>query len=143
MITTLRDIHQQVLDRMALALSEQTFRAAMIGAPQGMAVVGLHGSFLQTNQMLADLLGYDDAWLTSHKESDLVHPDDLESDLMARDRLLSRDVGLRHPRGTSGCGIRAYFMGAALRRPGARSECRCSTCPTTRTSPTRSRTRRV
>ena len=89
MITTLRDIHQQVLDRMALALSEQTFRAAMIGAPQGMAVVALHGSFLQTNQMLADLLGYDDAWLTSHKESDLVHPDDLESDLMARDRLLA------------------------------------------------------
>lgn len=88
-ITTLRDIHQQVLDRHALALSEQTFRAAMVGAPQGMAVVGLHGPFLQTNQMLRDLVGYDMAWLTEHRESDLIHTDDLEADLKARDRLLA------------------------------------------------------
>lgn len=88
-ITTLRDIHQQVLDRHALALSEQTFRAALAGAPQGMAVVGLHGPFLQANHKLSELVGYDAAWLTSHAEADLVHPDDLEADLKARDRLLA------------------------------------------------------
>lgn len=88
-ITTLRDIDQQVRARKALARSEQTFRLAMAGAPQGMAVVGLHGPILQTNQVLCDLVGRDDAWLTCHKEVDILHPDDIKTDLAVRDRLLA------------------------------------------------------
>jgi diguanylate cyclase (GGDEF)-like protein/PAS domain S-box-containing protein len=87
--TTLRDIEQEVADRQALARSEQTFRLAMDGAPQGLAVVGLQGPILQTNQMLCDLVGRDAAWLRSHKEADLIHPDDYEVDRAARERLLA------------------------------------------------------
>ncbi len=90
-ITTLRDIDQQVRDRQALARSEQTFRLAMAGAPHEMAVVGLHGPILQANQVLRDLVGREESWLTQHNEAELLHPEDAEADREARDQLLAGD----------------------------------------------------
>ncbi|MEI8080777.1 MAG: diguanylate cyclase, partial [Actinomycetes bacterium] len=87
-ISTLRDIHEQVLAQRALARSEHMFRLAMDGAPQGMAVVGLHLAFLQVNAALCSLLGRDEQWLLSHTVRDVIHPDDVEDDLTGRDELL-------------------------------------------------------
>ena len=88
-ITTVRDMHEKVLARQALARSEQTFRLAMDGAPQGMAVVGLHGRLLQVNNALSNLVGRDLNWLLAHTEYDLMHPESVEGDMAARDRLLA------------------------------------------------------
>ncbi len=90
-ITTLRDIDQQVKDRQALGRSEQTFRLAMAGAPQGMAVVGLDGRVMQVNQVLCDLVGRDVDWIKEHSEFDLLHPESVEHDLEVREGLLSGD----------------------------------------------------
>ncbi|MEI8081743.1 MAG: PAS domain S-box protein, partial [Actinomycetes bacterium] len=88
-ITTVRDTHEKVLARQDLARSEQTFRLAMDGAPQGMAVVGLHGRLLQVNNALSTLVRRDLHWLLEHTEYDLMHPESVEGDMAARDRLLA------------------------------------------------------
>ena len=93
-VVGLRDVQEQVIARENLARSEAMFRLAMAGAPQGMAVVGLHGRFLRVNDVLCDLVGRDISWMHEHDEYDVIHPDDLATDLAARDRLLAGDAEL-------------------------------------------------
>jgi PAS domain S-box-containing protein len=88
-VVGLRDIHEQVIAREHLARSERMFRLAMDGAPQGMAVVGLHGRLIRVNDALCDLVGHDATWMHEHTEYDVLHPNGLEDDLAARDRLLA------------------------------------------------------
>ncbi|MEI6621647.1 MAG: PAS domain S-box protein [Actinomycetes bacterium] len=85
----LRDIHQEVLARSALERSERQFRLVMDGAPQGMAVVGLHLKFLQVNAALCVMLGRDEQRLLGHTVTELIYPDDREADLQGRDTLLA------------------------------------------------------
>ena len=88
-VATLRDIHEDVLMREALTRSERTLRLAMDGAAQGMAVVGLHRRFLQVNEALCELVGYDSSWLSHHDEDELLHDDEVEPTRQVRDRLLA------------------------------------------------------
>lgn len=85
----LRDIHEQVLAERSLAQSEQRFRLAMDGAPQGMALVGLHMKFIECNEAFQTLVGRDGPWLDEHDMADILHPEDRESDLEQRDLLLA------------------------------------------------------
>lgn len=85
----LRDIHDQVLAEQSLSRSEQRFRLAMDGAPQGMALVGLHLRFLEWNEALRALIGRDNEWLDEHLMTDVIHEDDHEQDLEQRDLLLA------------------------------------------------------
>ena len=87
-IAALRDIDQEVHVRQALGRSERTFRLAMDGAAEGMAVVGLHRRFLEVNHALCRLVGRDPAWLSERDEEDVLHPDDVEPARQVRDRLL-------------------------------------------------------
>ncbi len=91
-IAALRDVHEQVLARQALARSERTLRLAIDGAPQGMALVGLDGRFLLVNDALCRLVGRDRAWLTSHHEDELLSPDRQGPDHAIRDRLLAHEA---------------------------------------------------
>lgn len=91
-LITLRDIHERVLAREALARSEQTFRLALDGAPQGMAVVGLHGRFRQVNEALRVMVGRDWDWFSHHTEFDLQHPEVVEGCQAVRDRLLAGEA---------------------------------------------------
>ncbi|MEI6621605.1 MAG: PAS domain S-box protein [Actinomycetes bacterium] len=88
-INGLRDIHEEVLARQALASSEQTFRLAMEGSPQGMAVVALDGMLLTVNDALCRLVDRDSTWLRAHRETDLLHPDEWQPDGVAREQLLA------------------------------------------------------
>jgi PAS domain S-box-containing protein len=88
-VAALRDIHQDVLLRDALARSERMFRLAMDGAAQGMAVVGLHHRFLEVNDALCALVHRDALWLSDHDEDELLHPDEVEPTRLMRDRLLA------------------------------------------------------
>lgn len=87
-IAALRDIDQEVHVRAALGRSERTFRLAMDGAAEGMAVVGLHRRFLEINHALCRLVGRDPAWLSERDEEDVLPPDDIEPARQVRDRLL-------------------------------------------------------
>ncbi|MEI6620695.1 MAG: PAS domain S-box protein [Actinomycetes bacterium] len=91
-ISTLRDIHYEVLARRALARSEQTFRKAMEGAPTGMAVVAPNQRFLQVNPALCAMLKREECWLLSATIADVVHPEDLAKNQAACDRLLGPDA---------------------------------------------------
>lgn len=91
-IAALRDTHEEVLARQALAESEHLFHLAMDAAPQGMAVVGLDLEFLQVNHALCTMLGRDEDWLLTHAVGDVIHPDDLEADLAGRAELLAGAV---------------------------------------------------
>ncbi|MEI8080434.1 MAG: PAS domain S-box protein [Actinomycetes bacterium] len=85
----LRDIHREVQARIALERSERQFRLVMDGAPQGMAVVGLHLTFMQVNAALCAMLGRDEQWLLERTVTEMIYPDDREGDLQGRDKLLS------------------------------------------------------
>ena len=87
-IAAFRDIDQEVHVRQALGRSERTFRLAMDGADEGMAVVGLHRRFLEVNHALCRLVGRDPVWLSERDEEDGLHPDDVEPARQVRDRLL-------------------------------------------------------
>lgn len=91
-IAAVRDMSEQVRARQELAESERLFRSVMEGAPQGMAIVGMDLKFSRVNPTLCAMLGRDEAWLLTHTVADVVHPDDLESDLAGREALLSGAV---------------------------------------------------
>ncbi|MEI6622417.1 MAG: diguanylate cyclase, partial [Actinomycetes bacterium] len=93
-VVALRDVHEQVIARENLARSEATLRLAMAGAPQGIAVVGLHQAYLKVNAALCMMLGWDEAWLLSHTVRDVLAPESLEADLAIRDRLLRGEAEL-------------------------------------------------
>ncbi len=85
----LRDVHEQVLAREALARSERKFRIALDGAPQGMAIVSLNRDFTTVNDSLCRITGRSREWLLSHGVADVLSPEDNEADLLARDALLA------------------------------------------------------
>ncbi len=88
LIAAMRDITDQVAAREEAARNERMFHLAMDGAPQGMAVVALDGTFLQVNPALCAMLGRDETWLLTHAIQDVMHPDDLDEDRSGRDELL-------------------------------------------------------
>lgn len=91
-VVGLRNVNTQVLSREALERSENLFRVAMEGAPQGMAVIDLDLKFLQVNKALANMLGYSVEWLLAHKLEDVVETTDLENNLNENYELISGDT---------------------------------------------------
>jgi PAS domain S-box-containing protein len=91
---TTRDITQRRRDAAALAASERRFRAAFDDAPNGMALVGLQGEILQANRAACELLGYSEQEMLQMSVSDIVHPEDLETDLLFQEQTIgNRDHG--------------------------------------------------
>ena len=70
-------------------IGEAELRLAIGGAPQAMAIVGLHRALLEVNDELCRALGRDHDWLLSHTVTDVLHPDDRESDMCGCDALLA------------------------------------------------------
>ena len=81
LIVTLRDVRERE------QLNRQ-FRLAFDAAPIGMALVGLDGSFLEVNDALCEIVGYDAAALQACRFQDITHPDDLDADLDLLTRLV-------------------------------------------------------
>jgi len=59
----------------------ERFRLTVDGAPIGMALVGLDGTFIRANHALGELLGYTPEELVKVRFQDITHPQDLQSDL--------------------------------------------------------------
>jgi len=54
--------------------------------------IGLDGRWLKVPQTLCDLLGYSEAELLAKKAQDITHPDDIQAEIMARQRLIRGDI---------------------------------------------------
>ncbi|TKD00294.1 PAS domain S-box protein [Polyangium fumosum] len=62
-------------------LEAERFRLTVDGAPIGMALVGLDGTFIRANHALGELFGFAPEELVKVRFQDLTHPQDLQSDL--------------------------------------------------------------
>jgi len=76
----------------ALSVSQQRFSGAFNTAPQGMAMVGLDGRWLEVNDALCRMLGYSRIELLQLDFQHITHPDDLETDLQFLQRLLNAEI---------------------------------------------------
>jgi PAS domain S-box-containing protein len=65
----------------ALQQSEERFHKAFQNAPIGVALVGLRGNLLESNDALSKMLGYTVSELGSLSLRDITHPDEPEIDL--------------------------------------------------------------
>jgi PAS domain S-box-containing protein len=76
----------------ALRDSEARFRAVFENAAVGIARVALDGHWLEVNQRLCDIVGYSREELMMKTFVDITHPGDLETDLLARRRMLAGEI---------------------------------------------------
>ena len=67
----------------------ERFRSAFETAGHGMAIVGLDGRFIDVNDALIKIVGYDRSELLQRDFQSITHPDDLEADLEHVKRLLT------------------------------------------------------
>src|SRR6266511_1830945 len=72
--------------------SEARFRAIFENAAVGIARVAPDGRWMEVNQRLCDIVGYDREELMTKTFADITHPDDLEQDLGALRRMLAGEV---------------------------------------------------
>src|SRR5262245_28441230 len=72
--------------------SEARFRAIFENAAVGIARVAPDGRWLEVNQRLCDIVGYDCEELMTKTFGDITHQDDLEQDLEAMRRMLAGEV---------------------------------------------------
>src|SRR5215510_12654605 len=72
--------------------SEARFRAVFENAAVGIARVAPNGRWLEVNQRLCDILGYDREELMTKTFADITHQDDLQQDLGALRRMLAGEV---------------------------------------------------
>jgi len=92
------DITETRMAQDRLAESKAVFAAAFDNAPIGMALTSLDanlpGRFLQVNRSLCQMLGYSEEELRGLSFPDITHPDDVEADLAALERLRAGVGGL-------------------------------------------------
>ncbi len=76
-----KDMTQQKQQEARLRSSEETFRLAMAYSSVGMALVSPNGRWLEVNQALCDIVGYEREELRATNFQTITHPDDLQADL--------------------------------------------------------------
>jgi PAS domain S-box-containing protein len=86
---TFENVTEMVRARRGLQESEGRFRSAFHAASIGMALTALDGSFVQVNEKLAEMLGYETAELSGLSVQDITHPDDIDEDLAYAEEMLN------------------------------------------------------
>jgi two-component system, cell cycle sensor histidine kinase and response regulator CckA len=87
-----RDISERKLVEEALRKSGELFRNFFEMGLVGMAIVSPGGDWLQTNQKLCEMLGYERVEMMRHSWADLCHPADLEPALEGYRRLVAGEI---------------------------------------------------
>jgi two-component system, cell cycle sensor histidine kinase and response regulator CckA len=78
---TFENVTEMVRARRALQESEGRFRSAFHAAALGMALTSLDGRFVQVNDRLAQMLGYETEELSQLGVADVTHPEDVALDM--------------------------------------------------------------
>jgi two-component system cell cycle sensor histidine kinase/response regulator CckA len=89
---TFENVTAMVRSRRALQESEGRFRSAFDSPSLGMALTSLDGDYVQVNDRLAQMLGYEPSVLSTLNVDDVTHPEDKE---MAAEVLKSLQSGDR------------------------------------------------
>ncbi len=84
----MRDVTEELRAKRELARSEEQFRMAMLGAPEGMAVTDSQDRIVQVNPALCELLGTSGSALIGHRFREFIAPEERESVDQWRERLL-------------------------------------------------------
>ena len=87
------DITPHKLAALALAASEERFRATFEQAAVGIAHVNLDGVLLSVNQRFCDMLGYGRDELMGREVKDFTHPDDYGQGMQYREMLTRHAMG--------------------------------------------------
>ncbi|MFN8162054.1 MAG: diguanylate cyclase [Solirubrobacterales bacterium] len=91
-IAVARDVTTRRRMESELRESQEHFELAFEGAPIGMALIGLDGSWLKFNRRVLDITGYSAEELSTKTFQDITHPDDLEADLEHIRELLDGEI---------------------------------------------------
>ncbi len=84
----MRDVTEELRAKRELARSEEQFRMAMLGAPEGMAVTDSQDRIVQANPALCELLGVSTVALIGHRFREFIPAEDREQVDQWRERLL-------------------------------------------------------
>ncbi|MBA3748970.1 MAG: PAS domain S-box protein, partial [Solirubrobacterales bacterium] len=88
-----QDISARVARNREIEEAQERFRRAFEDAPIGMAVCDLDGCFLEVNQALCAITGYEPNELTGRTFSAITHPDDLAADFGVIRAMIDGEVG--------------------------------------------------
>ena len=91
-VGVVRDITERRNAELAIRKSEETFRAAMGAASIGMALVKPDGRFMEVNDALCTLLGYQAQDLLANDFQSITHEEDLERDIGLVNQALSGQI---------------------------------------------------
>ena len=89
---TVEDITERKQAEDKLKVSEQRFSSAFEYAAIGMALVATDGLWLRVNHALCEILGYSEEELLKKTFQDITHPEDLDADVAALNRLLAGEI---------------------------------------------------
>ena len=84
----MRDVTEELRAKRELARSEEQFRMAMLGAPEGMAVTDSQDRIVQVNPALCELLGTSAPGLIGHRFREYIPEEEREQVDQWRERLL-------------------------------------------------------
>jgi len=84
----MRDVTEELRAKRELARSEEQFRMAMLGAPEGMAVTDSQDRIVQVNPALSELLGTSAQALIGHRFREYIPEEEREQVDQWRERLL-------------------------------------------------------
>ena len=84
----MRDVTEELRAKRELARSEEQFRMAMLGAPEGMAVTDSQDRIVQVNPALCELLGAAAPALIGHRFREYIPAEERDAVDQWRDRLL-------------------------------------------------------
>ncbi|MEY2515593.1 MAG: hypothetical protein QOJ89_2951, partial [bacterium] len=88
-----QDVRARVARRREIEEAQERFRRAFDDAPIGMAVCDLEGRFVEVNQALCTITGYEAAELTGRTFASITHPDDLAADFGVIRAMIDGELG--------------------------------------------------
>ena len=91
-LSIVRDITERKKTETLLKESEARFRTAFENSAVGMALIGLDGKTIETNTVMAKMLGYDRSEILGKAVQEVMHPDDFEEHKSLFVKLLERKV---------------------------------------------------
>jgi len=90
--STVRDVHERLEARHALAAAEERFRTAFEEGAIGMAILDTDGNLLRVNRALCAITGHDPGDLEGRAVTSLLHQDDRGEHVGEYERMLRGDV---------------------------------------------------